>query len=114
MYQISHPGNDKKVKKDVFLDKDFFTTGFGSEQSSKDILNSFINGAGLDKDYIKQEEIKNGFKLEKEKRDKFNTSMTRKKELETLIQNIKQALATIRIKNSKDRNTRKLNAIPKP
>ena len=113
MYQISHPGNDKKVKKDVFLDKDFFTTGFDSEQSSKDILNSFINGAGLDKDYIKQEEIKNGFKLEKEKRDKFNTSMTRKKELETLIQNIKQALATRRIKDGKDRNTTELNALPK-
>jgi hypothetical protein len=92
MYQISHPGNDKKVKKDVFLDKDFFTTGFGSDESSLDILNSFITGAGLDKDYIKQEEIKNGFKLEKEKRDKFNTSMTRKKELETLIQTIKDTI----------------------
>jgi hypothetical protein len=114
MYQISHPGNDKKVKKDVFLDKDFFTTGFGSDESSLDILNSFITGAGLDKDYIKQEEIKNGFKLEKEKRDKFNTSMTRKKELENLIQNIKQALATRRINDGKDRNIRELNALPNP
>ena len=92
MYQISHPGNDKKVKKDVFLDKDFFTTGFDSEQSSKDILNSFITGAGLDKDYIKKEEIKKGFELEKEKRDKFNISIGKKKDLETLIKTIKDTI----------------------
>ena len=92
MYQISHPGNDKKVKKDVFLDKDFFTTGFGSEEGNLDILNSFINGAGLDKDYIDKGEIEKGFKLEKEKRDKFNISMTRKGELETLIKNIKDTI----------------------
>ena len=114
MYQISHPGNDKKVKKDVFLDKDFFTTGFDSEQSSKDILNSFITGAGLDKDYIDKKEIENGFKLEKEKSLKFNTSMTRKGELIKLIKTIKQVLSDKRIKDGEDRNKRELNALPKP
>ena len=92
MYQISHPGNDKKVKKDVFLDKDFFTTGFDSEQSSKDILNSFITGAGLDKDYIGKGEIEKGFELEKEKRDKFNTSIAKKKDLENLNKKIKDII----------------------
>ena len=92
MYQISHPGNDKKVKKDVFLDKDFFTTGFGSEEGNLDILNSFINGAGLDKDYIDKGEIEKGFKLEKEKRDKFNISIGKKKDLETLIKTIKDTI----------------------
>ena len=114
MYQISHPGNDKKVKKDVFLDKDFFTTGFDSEQSSKDILNSFITGAGLDKDYIDKKEIENGFKLEKEKSLKFNTSMTRKGELIKLIKTIKQVLSDKRIRDGKNRNTREVNAIPNP
>ena len=52
--------------------------------------------------------------LEKEKRDKFNISMARKKDLEILIKTIKQVLSDKRIRDGKNRNTRELNAIPKP
>jgi len=94
MFKISHPSG-KKLKKEIYLDYDFLTTGNGNDQFSKDLKNVLIEG-GMDKDFISDRDIDDASNKENKTMKDYEILVSKKIKL-------RQALKTI-IRYMRDEN----------
>ena len=99
MFKISHP-TGKKNKKEIYLDYDFLTAGNGNQKFNKDLRNILV-AAGMDKKFIKDEEIDNATNKENKIMKNYSDTVEKKNKLKKILSLI---IRFMRDRNNKIKN----------
>ena len=92
MYKISHPGDNKKKKKQIYLDYDFFATERGKDgekETSESFIDLFSEVSGKDK-FMTPEQLNSTSARQREKLDSLKLVLVSKKDVEELLTEIKK------------------------
>ena len=105
MYKISHPGDNKKKKKQIYLDYDFFATERGEngeKETSESFIDLFSEVSGKDK-FMTPEQLNSTSTRQREKLDSLKLVLDSKKDVEELLTEIKKNIKSdkVQIENLK-------------
>jgi len=110
MYKISHPGDNKKKKKQVYLDYDFFIPERGNkieEKMSKNFIDLFSEFSGKE-EFMTQQQLGINSLNQKRKAETLRVSLRKKKDIDNLLTRINKILKSGRIKTESLKSIRLL------
>ena len=110
MYKISHPGDNKKKKKQIYLDYDFFIPERGNkteEKTSKNFIDLFSEFSGKE-EFMTKEQLGIGSLSQKRKAESLRVSLRKKKDINNLLIRINKLLKSGRIKTESLKSIRLL------
>ena len=99
MYKISHPGDNKKKKKQIYLDYDFFIPERGNkteEKTSKNFIDLFSEFSGKE-EFMTQQQLGVGSLNQKRKAEFLRVSLRKKKDIDNLLTRIDKIIKSGRI-----------------
>lgn len=99
MYKISHPGDNKNKKKQIYLDYDFFATERGEDeekQTSESFIDLFSEVSGKDK-FMTPEQLNNTSTRQREKLDSLQLLLESKSDMEEFLTEIIKTIKLSRI-----------------
>ena len=99
MYKISHPGDNKKKKKQIYLDYDFFIPERGNkteEKTSKNFIDLFSEFSGKE-EFMTQQQLGVGSLNQKRKAEFLRVSLRKKKDIDNLLTRIDKIIKSGRM-----------------
>ena len=99
MYKISHPGDNKKKKKQIYLDYDFFATERGEDrekETSESFIDLFSEVSGKDK-FMTPKQLNSTSNKQREKLGSLELLLESKKDVEELLNIIDKDIKSARV-----------------